>query len=193
MSEQRVERRANGWKWVAIALVALVALTLTCVLSALWGGMIGFAVGRGTAYRTQVQEYFHDDAPMPQFPPDNPFPDMPEMPPYYGQRAWLGVGFVTVDEGAQVTEVVSGSPAESAGIRMGDIITEVDGEAVTATYPLDQHILEHAAGDRVDITILRAGNERVINIRLASRIEGELQRDEDVFPFEEPLPSDLGG
>jgi S1-C subfamily serine protease len=193
MNDEQVERRTNGWKWATIALVAFVVLILTCLLSALWGGMVGFAVGRGAARRAQVQEYFHDDAPVPQLPPDFPFPDAPAIPRYFDQRAWLGVGFVMVDEGAQVTTVVSGSPAESAGILIGDIITEVDKEPVTATHPLDERIQRHNAGDRVDITILRDGRERVISIRLASRIEGERQWDEDVFPFGEPLPSDLGG
>ena len=54
--------------------------------------------------------------------------------------------------GATVAGVVSGSPAEKAGLAAGDVITAVGGERVTSASGLSDLIAAHHPGDDVSIT-----------------------------------------
>ncbi len=84
-------------------------------------------------------------------------------------HASLGVTMTTIDtqsaqrygfsasEGAYVTAVASGSGAEAAGIEVGDIITAVDGEAITGASDLQLAIRSHDPGDVVTVTVNRNG------------------------------------
>jgi S1-C subfamily serine protease len=69
-----------------------------------------------------------------------------------GQRALLGVGITDSAQGATVTTVQAGSPAESAGIVAGDVITSVGGAQVTSASTLQSAILKHKPGDHVTVT-----------------------------------------
>ncbi len=65
--------------------------------------------------------------------------------------------------GALVARVLTGSPAERAGLRAGDIVLEVDARAVDAeTIPAVVALL--AAGRRVPITIWRNGARRTLEV-----------------------------
>ena len=44
------------------------------------------------------------------------------------KHAYLGVGIATAQNGVQLTEVRSGTPAAKAGLQTGDVITRVDGQ-----------------------------------------------------------------
>ena len=61
-------------------------------------------------------------------------------------------------QGVYVYQVVSGSPAEKAGLRQGDIITEFDGQTITGMTQLKQLIASHKSGDEVKMTMERLGN-----------------------------------
>jgi membrane-associated protease RseP (regulator of RpoE activity) len=185
MNSETTESRTTGsqqkttWKWVIGILGGLVLLSCTCVLSSLWGGFLGYAIGRGTGPRMTVP-------PAPYESPYRPVPPMPDIPdgpnmPELAERPWLGVGFVITDEGALITEVVSGSPADESGLRNDDVIAEVDGRPVTEARPLDELILRYAPGDRVELTVLRQGRERMVRVRLASWLEGGMPYWEDRF------------
>jgi predicted metalloprotease with PDZ domain len=187
MNEANAGNRGNGWKWVGVAVVAIIVIMATCVFSALWGGLLGFAIGRGTSYQTEMREYSYQEPWV--MPPET----MPEMPYNLDSRAWLGVSFMTGEDGALVTTVIPGSPAEDAGIEVEDVITAVDGEAVTPDYPLDQHILGYSPGDRVSITLVRNERERTVRVRLASRSDSGLQWYEDTLPLPVPLIPDMEG
>ena len=52
------------------------------------------------------------------------------------------------------------SPAERAGLRLGDVIIELDGEPVSYTGQLQQVVGFRKPGDRVDVTVARPGGER---------------------------------
>ena len=52
------------------------------------------------------------------------------------------------------------SPAERAGLRLGDVIIELDGEPVGYTGQLQQVVGFRKPGDRVDVTVARRGGER---------------------------------
>jgi Do/DeqQ family serine protease len=59
--------------------------------------------------------------------------------------------------GAVVSQVVAGSPADKAGVRIGDVITSVNGQSVKSYSELRNAIGLQRVGDRVDIGLLRDG------------------------------------
>lgn len=65
-----------------------------------------------------------------------------------------------VPEGAYVVEVISGSPADRAGIKVGDILTYMDGKRIQeAEGGLAKIISEKKVGETVELTIWRNGQE----------------------------------
>jgi serine protease Do len=91
----------------------------------------------------------------------------------YVVRPWLGVegGLYTVnqyvvfryrlaiDRGAFVTEVTSGSPADKAGIKPGDVITSFDDKEITTADELNQAIYSSRIEQKVKITYWRGNNK----------------------------------
>jgi putative serine protease PepD len=71
-------------------------------------------------------------------------------------------------QGLRVAAVVSGGPAASAGLRVGDIITSIDGEAATSTDQLMAVTLAKRAGNRVEIGYKRDGTAGTATITLAA-------------------------
>lgn len=65
--------------------------------------------------------------------------------------------FNNVVQGAYVQSVVSGSPAEKAGIKQGDIIVKFDGKTVNGQSILSAFIENKKVGDNVAITVWRNG------------------------------------
>lgn len=92
---------------------------------------------------------------------------------------------ITVEEGLILLEVTSGGPAAQAGIRgpdemvivgnirvpVGmDIITAVNGEPVTSFQALTVQLeTETQVGDTVEVTVIRKGKERNVQVTLAER------------------------
>jgi serine protease Do len=68
--------------------------------------------------------------------------------------------------GALVSSVDAKSPAESAGIKRGDVITAVNGETVKDSNMLRNKIAELGPGAEAKLTILRDGKERVVTATL---------------------------
>jgi len=69
-------------------------------------------------------------------------------------------------QGLFVTEVDAGGPAEQAGIRVGDVITEVDGQPATSLAILEKTTLTRQAGDAVNITYTRNGESTTVDVTL---------------------------
>ena len=72
-------------------------------------------------------------------------------------------------QGLRVAAVVAGGPAASAGLRVGDIITTIDGTAAVSTDQLMAVTLSKRAGDRVEIGYSRDGSQAKVTITLAAR------------------------
>ncbi len=99
------------------------------------------------------------------------------------QRAYIGVHYIeitpdvakkynlSVKQGAYVyTEnaepVVSGSPAEKAGVKQKDIITKVNGLSVGKNGGVSSLVGAYAPGDTISLTVFRDGHEQDLQVTL---------------------------
>jgi serine protease Do len=73
--------------------------------------------------------------------------------------------------GALVADAQKGTPAERAGVRSGDVILSVSGEAIKDARELSRKVASIAPGTRVPLTILRQGREQTIDIEIG-RLSG---------------------
>lgn len=76
--------------------------------------------------------------------------------------------------GALVNQVQPGSPAEQAGIEVGDVIRAVDGTPVGQSSDLPPIIGNKAPGTRVELEVFRDGRSRTIAVTLAELDEAAL-------------------
>lgn len=92
------------------------------------------------------------------------------------QHAWLGVatrpaqaatGQSTV-AGAGVAELVPDSPAASAGIATGDVITALDGDPINGPEALMAAIRARSVGDTATVTLVRDNRVRDVSVSLAA-------------------------
>lgn len=74
--------------------------------------------------------------------------------------------------GLRVDEVVAGSAAAQAGVRVGDIIATIDGRPLGGRTALRRAILEREVGDRVELGVLRDGERMQVEATLARRDDG---------------------
>ena len=91
---------------------------------------------------------------------------------------------LSVDAGAYVSDVAAGGPAAAAGIQKGDIITAVDGDAVSSADGLIIELREHEVGDKVTMTVVRGKDE--------TEVEVELGSDEALQAEQEDVSQDTG-
>ena len=96
------------------------------------------------------------------------------------ERAWLGVGLysitparaeqygLSVESGVILTQVVAGSPADEAGLQLGDIIIEFDGEEIVNAQGLSDAIETRQVGDEVEIIYWREDTKAVTYATLGS-------------------------
>ena len=89
------------------------------------------------------------------------------------ERPYLGVqtspASRSSQDGAQVQSVISGGPAAEAGIRIGDVITRIDGETVGEPSDLTRALSDDKPGDVVTIELQRNGSELEVSVRLGTR------------------------
>jgi serine protease Do len=115
------------------------------------------------------------------------------------QRAWLGIqlaeltpelaeGFGLSDQrGILVQDVLSGTPAEKAGLRRNDVIVEFNGQSVSDLPKFRLKVADTKIGSRVPITVLRDGKRMPFVVTLSERPkDGVAQatppQDEDTGP-----------
>jgi putative serine protease PepD len=94
-------------------------------------------------------------------------------------RPFLGVTYQQLDEtaaaanslvvGALVTQVTAGSPAARAGIRVHDVITKVNDQAIDDTHPLRDVLRQYAPGTRVSISVYRGGKTQSLQVTLGKQ------------------------
>ena len=108
----------------------------------------------------------------------------------FGHQSWLGVTFVPLDEetaaehevdqteGALITEVASGSPAETAGLLANDVVTAVNGEPVNEEWTLRDRLAAYEPDDTVTLDVIRVGETQQIEVTL-----GQPELAADMMPF----------
>jgi Do/DeqQ family serine protease len=96
-------------------------------------------------------------------------------------RPWLGVYIQTVSndiadylklgrsEGALVTAVVEGGPAEAAGIVQGDLITEINHQKVASAGDLTSLVEKTKPGDKAVVVVYREGKKMLIDVTIGEK------------------------
>jgi putative serine protease PepD len=74
--------------------------------------------------------------------------------------------------GAAIHDVTSGSAADQAGLKAGDVITKVDDTAITSPDDLASAINGHQPGDQVTVTYQRDGQTKTAKVTLGARSTG---------------------
>jgi serine protease Do len=120
------------------------------------------------------------------------------------RRGWLGVSIQPLTEeiaealgldekrGALVVEVLEGTPAAEAGLESGDVILSFDGKEVASPEELSRTVAETEVGDTVEIGILRGGERRTVNAKIALLEEPEQMAEAPGVPPEETDTGELG-
>jgi len=92
-------------------------------------------------------------------------------------KAYLGLEYINLasalnpdfeTNGALVINIKKNSPLVDLDIKIGDIITKVNGQHINGTYNLTNLVQEHKAGDNLDLTLLDKDdtNEKIISVKL---------------------------
>ncbi len=91
-------------------------------------------------------------------------------------RAFLGVSTSDAPprDGAEVQQV-TGRPAQSAGLRTGDLIVEFDGKAIKSASDLGQVVLTRKPGDTVKVVVQRSGDRKTVEVTLGTRPDQQTQ------------------
>jgi M6 family metalloprotease-like protein len=94
------------------------------------------------------------------------------------ERAQIGVrlGEPKEDEGAPIVQVSSGSPADKAGLKTGDVVVKIDGAFVSTPTRLNEAIAEKKPGDTVVLVYRRDGKEAEIKLELVADTGGGMGR-----------------
>ncbi len=86
------------------------------------------------------------------------------------KHAYVGVELSSVSTGgARVTTVQSGSPASSAGLQQGDLVTAINGKSISSTEQFIATIDSYAPGNAVTLTVKRGGSTKSIKVTLGTR------------------------
>ena len=130
-----------------------------------------------------------------------------------GEQAFLGVNPERVKNGVRISQVNPGEASHAAGLRNGDIITELGGREIADVDDLVTSIRTHRPGDSVKIAYLRHGQslstravlagrnmpaEQAAHFKMMNRLGAILSRRNDnfsyVFQHDTPLfPEQCGG
>lgn len=98
-----------------------------------------------------------------------------------GSRSFLGVGVVEItsermkalklseERGVEVTKVEESTPAEKAGLKVGDVVTEYNGQRVEGTEQFIRFVRETPAGRTVKLTVIRNGSSQVLAATIEAR------------------------
>lgn len=84
--------------------------------------------------------------------------------------ATVRTGADPTSEGATITEVMPDTPAARAGLRQDDLITSVGDQPVSDGIALIVAIRTHLPGEAVEMTVVRGGEEQVVEVELDGKV-----------------------
>ena len=85
------------------------------------------------------------------------------------QQPALGVTLKLRDAGVVVSAITPGGAAEAAGLKVGDVLTRIDGRKVTSVREATDYIAAQQPGDEVELQIQREGRQRLLKATLGTR------------------------
>jgi serine protease Do len=95
--------------------------------------------------------------------PREPAADLPAVPK---GSPWLGLALVKNGDAVMVEGVVDGSPAAEAGLKKGDIITDLEGKAPSTVNDVSDVVRSRKPGDKIKLTLKRDGREESKEVTL---------------------------
>jgi len=127
-------------------------------------------------------------------------------PEHRVSRGSIGIQFDSVENpaiarvygagsGVTIASVVAGSPADQAGMKVGDTITSVDGKKITKGNELVADIASRKPGSKVDLGFVRNGKPQEATVTIADRAKlfaARLGDDRDNEDDSLPKPSKFG-
>jgi serine protease Do len=94
-------------------------------------------------------------------------------------RPWVGIGLqdltqelmksfnVKEKEGALISQVYEGSPAEKAGLKTGDIVVQIDGKKIKDSQDVVREVLKKQVGQKILLEVIREGKRVEIPVTTA--------------------------
>ena len=103
----------------------------------------------------------------------------------YIEKPYVGISVYTLTsdyekggvEGAYVYSVEEGSPADEAGLKSDDVITEVDGTKISGYEDLSRMISQCKEGDKLKLTVVRGGETVKIKVEVKVRRQSVLPQE----------------
>ena len=138
----------------------------------------GEVIGINTAIATQTRYYMGYGFAVPISLAKRVIDDLME----YGEfrRGYLGVRIEAVTpviaeyvglekpRGVHISEVLSGSAADKAGLKVGDIVLEVDGVEVDQPNELQARVSMHRPGEKIEMKVWRDKKEKTVYVSLSA-------------------------
>jgi membrane-associated protease RseP (regulator of RpoE activity) len=105
-----------------------------------------------------------------------------------GKRAFIGAALTSLtpelreyfgapkDAGVLVASITENGPAAKAGLRVGDVITAVDGNRIDESFDIAQSMRSKRAGDNVKLDIVRNRNKQSLVVTAEEREMREFRR-----------------
>ena len=114
-------------------------------------------------------------------------------------HGWLGVVIQSTEDvaeglglaeglGALVSSIAVGSPAEKAGIQIGDIILKFDGKEISSNRKLPRIVAETPVGKKVNVELMSNGKTKIVQL-LVGEVDGKV----DVAESKTDKSSDILG
>lgn len=113
---------------------------------------------------------------------------------------WIGVSLTDIKEeykeslgvknmeGAFASQIFIDGPAQKAGIRAGDFITEINGNKIKSVDQLVRDVAALPVGEKAKFKVIRGGKETVVEVKVEERKEDAVVNDAKLWPGLIALP-----
>ena len=69
-------------------------------------------------------------------------------------------------QGIIISQILPGSPASQAGLKVNDVITKINDQQIDGSHPISSILLHTRPGDKVKLTIIRDGKQQTVDLTL---------------------------